>query len=203
MSEFWNERYSESQYAYGEQPNSWFREQINKIEPGKILLPGDGEGRNGVYAAVKGWTVESFDLSHSGKAKALQLAQQHGVQINYSVGNLAHLHYSENYFDVLALLYTHFQPGMRTIFHQKLANYLKPGGLVLIEGFSKNQIRRVSEKGAGGGPNNIDMLYSVEELRSDFSSFDIRLSREICVHLNEGAYHKGESDVVRFVAVKL
>ncbi|MFO7863666.1 MAG: class I SAM-dependent methyltransferase [Salinivirgaceae bacterium] len=203
MSEFWNRRYSEPHYAYGEEPNAWFREQIDFLKPGKILLPGDGEGRNGVYAATKGWEVEAFDLSQSGKEKALLLAEQQGVQINFQVEDLAHLEFPENYFDAVALIYTHFQPGLRTVFHRKLADYLKVGGVLFIEGFAKDQIHRVSETNAGGGPKNVDMLYSLDELRSDFSNFDVRLAVEKSVHLDEGLFHVGESDVVRFVAIKI
>lgn len=60
MKEFWNDRYSRNDFAYGEEPNEYFKEQLAKINPGRILLPADGEGRNGVFAAKKGWQVESI-----------------------------------------------------------------------------------------------------------------------------------------------
>ena len=74
MKEFWEIRYAEKQYAYGENPNVYFKEQLDKLKPGKILLPAEGEGRNAVYAAKQGWEVMAFDLSSEGKNKAEKLA---------------------------------------------------------------------------------------------------------------------------------
>src|SRR5690554_7467062 len=77
MKNFWNERYSSIEFAYGEKPNEYFKEQLSKLEPGRILLPGDGEGRNGICAAKQGWDVEAFDISSEGKKKADQLAEKY------------------------------------------------------------------------------------------------------------------------------
>jgi hypothetical protein len=48
MKEFWNERYANEEYAYGEEPNEFFKQELARLQPGRILLPADGEGRNGV-----------------------------------------------------------------------------------------------------------------------------------------------------------
>ena len=70
MQDFWNKRYKQKEYAYGEQPNRFFKEQIQNLSPGKALFPAEGEGRNAVYAAQLGWEVEAFDISEEGKNKA-------------------------------------------------------------------------------------------------------------------------------------
>ena len=64
MKEFWDTRYAEIDFAYGKTPNTFFKDSIDKLTPGKLLLPADGEGRNAVYAATKGW-----DGSGGGTAK--------------------------------------------------------------------------------------------------------------------------------------
>ena len=61
MKEFWNERYSQEAYAYGTEPNAFFKSRIDQLSPGKLLLPAEGEGRNAVYAATKGFEVSAYD----------------------------------------------------------------------------------------------------------------------------------------------
>lgn len=91
MKEQWNKKYSSEMYAYGEQPNVFFKDELDKLPCGKILLPADGEGRNGVYAASKGWQVESFDMSETGREKAMRLAEKMGVEINYRILEIQHM----------------------------------------------------------------------------------------------------------------
>src|SRR5215210_6500958 len=92
----WNERYSKDEFAYGEQPNNYLKEQLEKLDLGSILFPAEGEGRNAVFAAKLGWTVSAFDISVEGKNKALRLAQVNKVTIDYQVGDLQTLNYNSN-----------------------------------------------------------------------------------------------------------
>jgi hypothetical protein len=75
MKEQWNERYSASEYIYGTGPNTWLVEKLAGLQPGKILFPAEGEGRNAVHAARLGWNVAAFDQSEAGRKKALKLAE--------------------------------------------------------------------------------------------------------------------------------
>ena len=114
MTDFWNERYAQPDYAYGTVPNAFFAAQLRLRQPtGRILLPADGEGRNGVYAAEQGLEVHAFDLSEAGQHKAMQLADERRVAIDYKVGNFLDLGYHEGTFDVLALIYAHFPAGLK------------------------------------------------------------------------------------------
>lgn len=202
MKEFWDQRYSDNSYAYGEEPNTWFKNRIDGMKPGKILFPGDGEGRNGVYAARLGWDVYAFDQSIEGKRKAELLAKKYGVSINYKVAEISEVAYEHESFDVIATVFIHFPPGLREKYHRLLGSWLKPGGRFVIEGFSKQQLTRVSENDSGGGPKNEQMLFSVEELKTDFADYNIKELREEVVHLNEGAFHNGMSAVIRFEGQK-
>lgn len=82
-ADFWNEMYGTEEFRYGTTPNEFFKEKLDKMKPGSVLLPAEGEGRNAVYAATQGWDVTAFDISAQGKEKAVQLAKQHNVSINY------------------------------------------------------------------------------------------------------------------------
>jgi cyclopropane fatty-acyl-phospholipid synthase-like methyltransferase len=197
MKDFWNQRYAEQKYAYGETPNVFFQEQLVSRQPGKLLLPAEGEGRNAVYAATLGWEVEAFDQSESGQAKALQLADRYGVKINYQVLTLEVVEFPENHFDAIGLIYTHFPAEKRKNYHQKLISFLKPGGYLFLEGFNQAQINYQS-----GGPRDSAMLFSPEVLLEDFSGMQIELLQEREVVLQEGLYHVGPAAVIRLVASK-
>ncbi len=202
MRDFWNVRYSEEIYAYGTAPNVFFSSELKKLPPGKVLFPAEGEGRNAVYAATCGWNVIAFDQSEAGKEKALQLAAKKGVEIDYAVTSLAEFEAPDESFDALVLIYAHFPEVLREQFHQKLSQMVKPGGFLLLEGFSKRHLEYNSVNEHAGGPKELGMLFSLVELVSDFSDFEIQFREEATVHLNEGLYHVGESAVVRLVGVK-
>ena len=84
--QFWNERYAQKEYVYGKAPNAFFKSVIDQLKPGRLLVPGAGEGRDAVYAATLGWQVDAFDSSETGREKALSLAQekrrQHQLPVN-------------------------------------------------------------------------------------------------------------------------
>lgn len=202
MKAFWDDRYRQAEFAYGEVPNRYFKEQIDKRKPGTILLPAEGEGRNAVYAAQLGWEVSAFDISSEGKKKAQALAKKHGVSIDYRVGQLVDLDYTDEQFDVIALVYAHFPTGVRKEFHQLLQQKLKPGGVVILEAFSKNNLAYRQKNPNVGGPPNPEALYTLEDLRADFATFEFLELAEKEVELNEGLYHNGTAAVVRMVGIK-
>jgi SAM-dependent methyltransferase len=116
----WEERYMDNEFVYGKEPNLFFAAWLQKFEYGSILMPADGEGRNGVFAAQLGWEVTSFDLSEEGKSKALKLAKENNVSIDYSVGNLEQLHFESALFDAIGLVYAHFAAEKKIIFTQEI-----------------------------------------------------------------------------------
>lgn len=200
--DMWNARYSEENYAYGKEPNLFFKEQLAKLPVGHILLGAEGEGRNAVYAATLGWTVTAFDISDAGKAKALELAREKDVVLDYKVGYLPELLFGEEQFDVIGLIYAHFPPAIRSEYHSHLHKLLKPGGLIILEGFGKNHLkfRKLNEK--VGGPGDLETLFSIEELQADFKNYTIKVLEERVIDLSEGKYHNGTGSVVRFVGEK-
>lgn len=198
----WDDRYSVTEYAFGLEPNVYFKEQLEKLKPGKILFGAEGEGRNAVFAANLGWKVSAFDISAQGRKKALQLAKAHGVDIDYQVGELPTLDYQEGEFDAIALVYAHFPPEIKSKYHRMLSTYLRKGGAVIIEAFGKNHLEYKSKNPNVGGPGNLDSLFSIGELRTDFPDFEVIEAEEKIVELKEGLYHNGIGSVIRFVAQK-
>ena len=196
-AEFWNARYSEEGFAYGQTPNEFFKEQIDKLPVGKILFPCEGEGRNAAYAAALGWEVQAFDISEVGKQKAIDLAASFNAKINYEICNVADANFEDNNLDAVVLIYSHLPETLRMELHGKIKNWLKPGGTVILEAYNPIQLNNNS-----GGPRDIQMLYSIETLMSDFHGIHFEILEEKQVELNEGKYHIGIADVVRFVGRK-
>jgi ubiquinone/menaquinone biosynthesis C-methylase UbiE len=197
MENIWDQRYGQEEYIYGKVPNAFFKQQTDKLKPGKILLPAEGEGRNAVYAAGKGWHVFALDMSQEGRNKALKLAEEAGVGIQYEICDLTSCPLPENEFDALAIIFAHFPSKTRSLVYRKLVRALKPGGTLILETFSKKQFGKTS-----GGPQNLDMLNNIEELEYDFKGFDFKEIYEVEVDLQEGDFHAGMAEVIRIVAVK-
>ncbi len=198
----WDERYKEEQFAYGKEPNLFFKAWLGKYTPGAILMPAEGEGRNGVYAAEQGWQVTAFDQSVEGRAKALLLAKERSVSIEYVVGDLEVLDFDKERFDAIGLIYAHVDGDKKAAFHKKLDTCLKPGGVVIFEAFSKTHVQYNSADPKVGGPKDVDMLYSLDDITTGFGNYEVLLLEESEVVLNEGVYHNGKGAVVRFVGRK-
>lgn len=159
----WNDRYSAEEFAYGEQPNNYLKEQLKKLPVGTILFPAEGEGRNAVYAARLGWKVSAFDISFEGQKKALRLAEMNKVTINYQVGELQSLNYDREQFDAIALIYAHFPADIKSHMHKALDKYLRKGGVIIFEAFSKKHIDYILENENVGGPKDVASLFSVDD----------------------------------------
>ncbi len=198
----WDERYGNTEFAYGELPNNYLREQLEKLNPGTILFPAEGEGRNAVFAAKNGWTVSAFDISAQGRNKATQLAAANRVSIDYKVGSLEVLEYGTDQFDAIALIYSHFPSDIKSQYHKTLGKYLRRGGWVIFESFSKRHIDYISKDEKIGGPKDIAMLFSLEEIESDFANYDIIELVEQEIELSEGLFHYAKGSVIRFVGRK-
>lgn len=205
MNSKWDESYNIEEYRYGETPNLFFKETIDTLPIGRILLPADGEGRNSVYAAVRGWMVDAFDQSSQGRDKALRLAQKNNVDISFKVTDFKNV--SKNYirdsYDAIALTYVHLPEQLKAKYHQSLLPLLKTGGHILIEGFSKEHVKHQQQNPSAGGPPHVDMMYSKQEILSIFDSLAINLLEEKEIELAEGIGHNGKASVIRFVGKKI
>jgi len=198
----WNDRYSKEEFAYGELPNQYLKEQLDKLNPGTILFPAEGEGRNAVYAAKLGWTVSAFDISSEGQKKALQLAASNHVNIEYQVGELQAMNYKEGQFDAIALIYAHFPADIKSSYHKTLDRFLRKGGIIIFEAFSKSHLDYLARNEKVGGPKDIESLFSIDEIKSDFPDYEFDELTEVEIELNEGLFHNGTASVIRFVGRK-
>jgi ubiquinone/menaquinone biosynthesis C-methylase UbiE len=197
MKQFWNDRYTESEFAYGKEPNQILKEHIHLFPKGKVLFVAEGEGRNAVFAAKNGLQVYAFDYSDSGQKKAMVLASENNVIIDYEVSDILQLSYEKNSFDAIVFIFAHFPSDIRKKAHEELLSLVKPNGKIVFEAFSKEQLKYTS-----GGPKESAMLFSEEEVRKEFVNVTFDFLKSQLVMLNEGPYHQGEGKVIRFIGTK-
>lgn len=203
LKEMWDAKYADLVYAYGIGPNKFLKEVINnKKITGDILFAAEGEGRNAVFAASKGLNATAFDISTEGKKKALQLAKHRKVEIDYQVGDLLELPLLNKKYDCAAFIYAHFPPDLLSKYHKIIGDLIKPGGLVILEGFCKEHLAYREYDSAVGGPNKLELLFDKDSIRDDFSDFEILQLKEVEVELSEGVFHNGIGKVVRFIGRK-
>lgn len=202
MKDFWEARYGSEVWAYGKEPNQYFKTKIAQLKPGRILLPAEGEGRNAVYAAEKAWQVTAFDLSEEARKKALSLAADRGIKIDYQVQNIKGIEFPSQSFDALGLIFAHFPGEHKLAYHHKLLDFLKPGGQVIMEAFSRDHLNFSRSNPAAGGPKDADMLFSIDEIEDLFPGFEVLELEQKEITLSEGLYHRGESSVIRFTGRK-
>lgn len=199
MSEFWNQRYAVEEYIFGTEPNAFLRAQAHRFTPGqKVLAVADGEGRNGVWLARQGLDVLAVDVSPPALEKSRKLADLHGVTLETELADLFAWEWGEERFDAVVAIFIQFVPpeGRRRL-HRLMRQALKPGGLILLQGYTPKQLEYKT-----GGPSERANLYTAEDLRGEFADLEILHLREHDSEINEGAGHSGMSALVDLVARK-
>jgi len=195
----WETRFAKPEYEFGKAPND-FLVRCKPLLPvsGKALAVADGEGRNGVWLAEQGLDVTSVDFSPSAQKKASALAAERGVSIRLIEADAHTWAYPYAAFDVVAEIFTQFStPAERPLKWAGMSRALKPGGLLLIEGYSPMQLQYGT-----GGPKQIEHLYTREMLEQAFGDFeDLRIVEEER-QMREGAGHSGMSALVNLTARK-
>jgi 2-polyprenyl-3-methyl-5-hydroxy-6-metoxy-1,4-benzoquinol methylase len=197
MQNQWDERYARQEYIYGTEPNKFLKEQLSLLKPGRILFPAEGEGRNAVFAASLGWETDAFDQSVEGQKKAVKLATHKGVNINYYIQSLNDWNPEPDQYDCIALIFVHLPDGLRQQVHNAVVKALKPGGTLLLEAFTLNQLPRTS-----GGPKTAELLFLEEQVTSDFKDLIFAEFAETQTTLDEGPLHQGVADVIQLTAFK-
>ncbi len=197
MKDFWNQRYKDNEWVYGEGPNYFFKQFIDSHKQGTLLLPADGEGRNSIYAAAKGWQVDAFDYSEVARSRALFFAEQKHVNINYELKDIETFKANKKY-DAVALIYVHLPEKIRKQFHKEIYDSLKPGGFLVLEAFAKEQLEYES-----GGPQDEALLYDAPSICSDFPFLHLISCEQTVAELNEGPFHKGKAALLRMIGQRL
>lgn len=193
----WDQRFSQPGYVFGTEPNAFLASQRALFEPGKrVLAVADGEGRNSVWLARQGLAVDAFDISPVGVAKARELARQGGVAVNYQVSDCDGWNWEPHTYDYVVAIFIQFaDPAMRERLFANMARALKPGGYLVLQGYTPKQLDYNT-----GGPGILEHLYTPALLREAFADLEMVELREYEAQLNEGSRHIGPSALIGMVA---
>lgn len=199
MSNFWDERYAIEDYLFGTEPNAFLYRQRNLLQPGdRCLAVADGEGRNGVWLAEHGLKVHAVDSSAVAMLKARNLARERNVTLDFELADLLQWDWGEQRYDVVVGIFIQFVgPEQRAQMFANIRRCLKPGGLLLLQGYTPRQLEYKT-----GGPSQAENLYTEALLRELFSDMDILHLREHDDIINEGIGHRGMSALIDLVVRK-
>ena len=104
--ERWNERFSIQNYLFGKTPNHYLVAQKEHLKPGKALVIADGEGRNSVWLAQQGLSVEAFDFSPIAIEKAKILALEKGANVNFICSDWQSFAWEKNAYDYVVGIFS-------------------------------------------------------------------------------------------------
>ena len=191
----WDERYAEPGFAYGTDPNDFLVSQAAQLPKGRIMSVGAGEGRNEVFLAGLGYDVTAVDSSSVGLAKAEKLAAEQGVTITTLVQDLDRLEVEESAWDGIVSIFCHLPPEPRRELHRRCVAGLKPGGTLVLEGFTPKHLQHKT-----GGPPVAELMMTLDGLGEDLAGLEMLVARETTREIQEGRFHTGTSHVVQVVA---
>ena len=194
----WDKRFSTPDYVFGEEPNAFLVSQATLLAKGQALAVADGEGRNSVWLVQQGFSVDAFDFSAPAIAKAQALATKHQVSVNFTCSDWQSFDWPTAHYDLVAGIFFQFAaPDERSQLFEKIKQSLKPGGVLVIQGYGKNQLKYNT-----GGPGKLDHLYDDALMHEAFAGYDVLICNTYETTIEEGAGHSGMSALVGFVARK-
>jgi len=195
----WQKRFAAPGYLFGTAPNAFLKSQAHRLLKGQTALAiADGEGRNGVFLAEQGLDVLSVDFSPQAQDKARALATERGVTLRFEQGDMTDWRWPLEAFDVVAAIFFQFAtPPQRADIFAGIKRTLKPGGLLLMQGYGLKQLEYKT-----GGPSDAAQLYTREILEAGFGDFSkLEISERDSV-IREGSGHGGMSALIDLVATK-
>lgn len=195
--DFWNARYGEEGFAYGDQPNDFLRSVAARIPSGPVLCLAEGQGRNAVFLAGLGHAVTAVDLSAVGLARARAFAASRGLTLETLEADLSTWVAPEARFSGVVATFAHLPPPARAHMLASAVRSLVPGGVLIFEAYTPRQLAFRT-----GGPPEVELLVEPEDLRRELSGLRFEVLEEVEREVVEGRYHTGRAAVVRALAVK-
>jgi len=194
----WDERYAVDEYVYGKEPNEFLLQMSGRLQHGRVLCLAEGEGRNAVYLARRGFAVTAVDSSSVGLAKAVRLAQEFGVTIQTVTADLADYTIEEGAWDSIVSIWCHVHQDLRGRLHRDVVAGLKEGGTFLLEAYTPKQLEFKT-----GGPPSVENLMTLASLKKELDGLEFIHGQELLRDVVEGSKHTGKGSVVQVFARKL
>jgi 2-polyprenyl-3-methyl-5-hydroxy-6-metoxy-1,4-benzoquinol methylase len=199
MKSKWDERYGESEYFYGTEPNSFLAAHAANFQPGaKVLCLAEGEGRNAVYLAKLGCKVTAIDSSKVGLQKLHSLAALRGVKVETICCDIADYSFENQQWDAMISIWCHLPSELRARVHQAVVKSLKPNGFFLLESYTPEQLKFKT-----GGPQDSDLMPTLGQLEIELNGLNATLKQELQRDVSEGFGHRGRSAVVQYIGFRI
>ncbi|MGH1578373.1 class I SAM-dependent methyltransferase [Planktotalea sp.] len=193
----WEERFAVDNYVFGTEPVPFLTKYESLFEAGQSVLSiAEGEGRNAVHLAKMGLDVTGVEFAPSAVAKAEKLAAKNGVSPRFIQSDLFDWDWPKDAYDItLGLFFQFVGPQERNILWRNMLASTKPGGLVMIHGYTPKQL----EFGTGGPPN-VENMYRKADFLEIFENCDILVNDEYDAEQRSGSAHVGMSALIDFIA---
>jgi SAM-dependent methyltransferase len=184
--ERWNRILTAPKPAFNTAANAFLVTITKGLKPGRSLDVGMGQGRNTIYLAQQGWDSHGFDPADRAVAAAQEQARTLGVKITTKIARAEDFDWGNEQWDLIVLSYV----GARE-FAANVARSLRPGGMVVVEGFHRDATKT---RPIGGS-----VVFDTNELLQVFKGF-----RVVRYEDTDGAADFGlaATRVVRLAAVK-
>lgn len=195
MNNPWDERYANSEYIYGKEPNTFLKQHIDDLPQGHILSLAEGEGRNAVFLAKRGRQVSAVDSSSVGLEKAARLAEENAVSVEFIQADLGEFEMPAQAYNGIVSIFCHVSPPARSSLYSQLSKAIKPGGIFLLEAYTPEQVGRGT-----GGPPVVEFTNTLAEMKTYLQDFDLLLAEEIEREVIEGTHHTGMGSVLQIIA---
>jgi SAM-dependent methyltransferase len=168
----WDRRYAGRELLWTAQPNRFLVAETAELAPGRALDLACGEGRNAVWLAERGWQVTGVDFSAAGLAKAEQLAQARGVDVELVRADLAGWEPPGAAFDLVVVLYLQLPAAERGPVLRKAAAAVAPQGRLLVVAHDSSNLEH-----GWGGPQDPSVLYSSADVTADIEPEGLQVER--------------------------
>jgi SAM-dependent methyltransferase len=194
----WDQRYATDHYVYGTEPNDFLAGVVAGLPvAGRALCLAEGEGRNAVFLAERGFEVHAVDASRVGLDKARELARRRAVSITTEVADLDGYRIEPEAWDLIVSIFCHVPPAVRRALHGEVVRGLRPGGRFVLEAYRPAQIALGT-----GGPPDAGLMVSLDALHDELAGLVFEHSVECERDVIEGHLHTGRGAVVQVVARK-
>jgi SAM-dependent methyltransferase len=185
--ERWNRILTAPNPGFNTAPNAFLVTMTKGLKPGRSLDVGMGQGRNTIYLAQQGWDSVGFDPADRAVAAAQEQAHKLGVKVTTQVARADEFDWGESKWDLIVLSYV----GARE-FVTPVLRALRPGGMLIVEGFHRDATKTRSIGGA--------VVFDTNELPKLFAQLRVVRYEDVDAIGDFGGPEA--TRVVRFAAVK-